>query len=57
MFRRSRIDSNDDTFGDDLEDPDYEEVQLKSLKASPIAPSLIMLNPVFANIKHDQHFN
>ena len=50
-FRRSRVGSNNDEFDDDPEDPDYKEEPDNESKASPIAPSLIMLNLDFRKYK------
>ena len=57
MIRRTCVDSNDDAFGDDPEDSDYEEEPVEEFEGKSYRPSLIMLNPDFANIKYDQQLN
>ena len=45
--RRTCVGSNDDTFADDPEDPDYVEEPVEEFEGKSYRPSLIMLNPDF----------
>ena len=56
-FRRSRVDSNDDAFGDNLEDPDYEEDLVEEFEGKSYRPLLDHVEPSFAKIKSNQQLN
>ena len=51
MSQRSRIDSNDDAFGDDLEDPDYEEDLVEEFEGKSYRPLLDHVEPSFRKYK------
>ena len=50
-FRRSRVDSNDDAFGDDLEDPDYEEDPDEEFEGKSYRPLLDHVETSFHKYK------
>ena len=56
-FRRTRVGLNDDEFDNDPEDPACKKDPVDEFEGKSYCPLLIMLNPVFANIKYDQRLN